>query len=110
MPKRTDTKSILVIGSMRVPYVVLRPGSARSVMPLVTVEAKPGGPAVTERSATTLATIAQVAARSVAGQAVSLTSGAERTCGLHRSMSILLRISGRRQSIRAPASLLRISD
>lgn len=44
--------SILVIGSMRVPYVVLRPGSARSVMPLVTVEAKPGGPAVTEDTAT----------------------------------------------------------
>ena len=41
----------LIIGSMRVPYVVLAPGGARSVTPLVTVSAKPGGPAVTEDAA-----------------------------------------------------------
>ena len=36
--------SILVIGSLRVPYVVLSPGGARPVGPLITVAQKPGGP------------------------------------------------------------------
>lgn len=38
----------LIIGTLRVPYVILSPGSARSVVPLVTVTQKPGGPEVTE--------------------------------------------------------------
>ncbi|MCU1369513.1 MAG: putative secreted protein containing a domain [Ilumatobacteraceae bacterium] len=43
--------AVLVAGSMRVPYVILSPGSARSVVPLVTVSEKPGGPPVTEDEA-----------------------------------------------------------
>ena len=38
--------AIIVVGTLRVPYVVLKPGSARSVGPLVTVTSKPGGPEV----------------------------------------------------------------
>jgi PDZ domain-containing protein len=44
--------AIVIVSSMRVPYVVVQPGSARSVEPLVTVERKPGGPPVTEDAAT----------------------------------------------------------
>ena len=44
--------SILVIGTLRVPYVVLSPGSARSVGPLVSIEPKPGGPKVTPQAPT----------------------------------------------------------
>lgn len=40
--------AVVVVSIMRVPYVVLSPGSARSVVPLVTVSQKPGGPPVTE--------------------------------------------------------------
>jgi len=40
--------AVVVIASMRVPYVALSPGGARAVEPLVTVTAKPGGPKVTE--------------------------------------------------------------
>ena len=43
--------AVLVVSIMRVPYVVLSPGSARSVVPLVTVSQKPGGPEVTEDAA-----------------------------------------------------------
>lgn len=43
--------SVLVVCTMRVPYVVLKPGSARSVVPLVTVTQKPGGPPVEEDAA-----------------------------------------------------------
>lgn len=44
--------AVIVLCSVRVPYVVIAPGSARSVEPLVTVEQKPGGPEVTEDEAT----------------------------------------------------------
>ncbi len=43
--------AVAVVGILPVPYVVLSPGSARSVVPLVMVSQKPGGPAVTEDSA-----------------------------------------------------------
>ncbi|WP_421120992.1 PDZ domain-containing protein [Aquihabitans daechungensis] len=43
--------AVVVVSLMRVPYVVFTPGSARSVVPLVTVREKPGGPAVTEDAA-----------------------------------------------------------
>src|SRR4051812_26380206 len=39
--------AIVVVGTLRVPYVILSPGGARAVGPLVTVKAKPGGPKVT---------------------------------------------------------------
>lgn len=42
---------IVIVSAMRVPYVVISPGSAREVEPLVTVEQKPGGPEVTEDEA-----------------------------------------------------------
>ncbi|MGN6695400.1 MAG: YlbL family protein [Aquihabitans sp.] len=42
---------LITVSAMRVPYVVIAPGSARSVVPLVTVSQKPGGPAVTEDKA-----------------------------------------------------------
>ena len=44
--------AVVIVSVMRVPYVVLTPGSARSVVPLVTVSQKPGGPEVTEDAAT----------------------------------------------------------
>ena len=40
--------AVVVVNLMRVPYVVIAPGSARSVVPLVTVSQKPGGPKVHE--------------------------------------------------------------
>jgi PDZ domain-containing protein len=43
--------SVVVLSIVRVPYVVLSPGSARSVEPLISVERKPGGPAVREDAA-----------------------------------------------------------
>jgi len=43
--------ALVVVSAMRLPYVVLAPGSARSVVPLVTVTQKPGGPEVTEDEA-----------------------------------------------------------
>lgn len=43
--------AVLVQGTLRVPYVVLRPGSARSVEPLVTITSKPGGPEVHQEEA-----------------------------------------------------------
>jgi PDZ domain-containing protein len=42
---------LVVVSAVRVPYVVLAPGSARSVVPLVTVSHAPGGPEVTEDEA-----------------------------------------------------------
>jgi PDZ domain-containing protein len=44
--------ALVIVGTMRVPYVVLSPGGARAVVPLVTVSQKPGGPKVTESPAT----------------------------------------------------------
>lgn len=44
--------AVIVVASLRVPYVVLKPGSARSVGPLVTITQKPGGPKVTVDPAT----------------------------------------------------------
>ena len=44
--------ALLAAGSVRLPYVVLRPGNARSVVPLVSITAKPGGPAVHEEKPT----------------------------------------------------------
>lgn len=43
--------ALIIVSVMRVPYVVIAPGSARSVVPLVTVTQKPGGPEVTEDKA-----------------------------------------------------------
>jgi PDZ domain-containing protein len=43
--------AVLIMGSMPSPYVILSPGSARSVVPLVTVTQKPGGPPVKEDEA-----------------------------------------------------------
>ncbi len=43
--------AVVVVSVMQVPYVVLSPGSARSVEPLVTVSQKPGGPEVVEDAA-----------------------------------------------------------
>jgi PDZ domain-containing protein len=43
--------AVVVLSLVRAPYVVLTPGSARSVEPLVTVERKAGGPKVTEDAA-----------------------------------------------------------
>lgn len=40
--------AVVIVNVMRVPYVVVAPGSARSVVPLVEVSQKPGGPAVHE--------------------------------------------------------------
>lgn len=37
---------LVVLATMRLPYVMLSPGGARSVQPLVEVSQKPGGPAV----------------------------------------------------------------
>ncbi|WP_426574053.1 YlbL family protein [Aquihabitans sp. McL0605] len=44
--------AVVVIGTLRVPYVILSPGGARSVGPLVTITQKPGGPKVTVDPAT----------------------------------------------------------
>ena len=44
--------AILVIGTLRVPYVVLSPGSARAVGPLVSIESKPGGPKASDQPPT----------------------------------------------------------
>lgn len=43
---------VIVVSAVPVPYVVFSPGSARSVVPLVTVSQKPGGPPVPEESDT----------------------------------------------------------
>ena len=40
--------AVVALAIIRVPYVVISPGSARSVVPLVTVSQKPGGPDVEE--------------------------------------------------------------
>jgi PDZ domain-containing protein len=43
---------VIVVSAVPVPYVVLSPGSARSVVPLVKVSQQPGGPPVIEESDT----------------------------------------------------------
>lgn len=42
---------VVLVASMRVPYVALSPGSARAVEPLVEVSARPGGPDIVEDAA-----------------------------------------------------------